>query len=223
MDAGSNAVRRSSKLGLIRAGLFSLCLHGAAGILLDASLPSSGRWTGQAASREGRALEVRFLLAQAVPAPREASPLVSVQPSVGVAPEHSNKPSLFRSKHASFSSPESSIGATPGHQSETLVPIRRYFDASELDVRPKVIQDIVPSAPELAGFSQGGRLVAALWIDASGMVVDIKTEGSTLPPEFVEAAKKRFFRAKFSPGMKDGEAVNSIVQIEMIFARGQKG
>ncbi len=73
----------------------------------------------------------------------------------------------------------------------------RYFAASELDVIPKVQQNIELYPEELQHIRQGGKVVLSLWMSETGKIEKIELVSSELPVIFAEVATQRFMQASF--------------------------
>lgn len=61
------------------------------------------------------------------------------------------------------------------------------------------------------------KAVLALYIDENGVVRRIKTEGEALPAAYQEAARVSFQTASFQPGELHGQAVKSLIHVEVVF------
>lgn len=55
-------------------------------------------------------------------------------------------------------------------------------------------------------------------LDENGLVTDVTVLESNPPGYFEEAAKKAFLHAKFTPGMKDGQPVKTVLNIQVQFS-----
>jgi hypothetical protein len=56
-----------------------------------------------------------------------------------------------------------------------------------------------------------------LYIDESGVVRRVRSEGEPLPPSFEAAAQSAFMAARFVPGSIDGRIVKSLIRVEVTF------
>lgn len=96
----------------------------------------------------------------------------------------------------------------------TLAP-RAYYPAHLLDERPQVRVHVEPAFPPEA--PESGRVKLQLFIDADGRVEEIVVIESEPQGVFEYAAAQAFARAHFTPGKLRGEAVKSLMAIEVLF------
>ena len=75
---------------------------------------------------------------------------------------------------------------------------------------------VQPRFPELAPASSG-RVVVRLHINEAGLVDDVKALRGDPPGAFEAAAIEAFRPARFTPGRKDGVAVKSMLDVELLF------
>lgn len=94
----------------------------------------------------------------------------------------------------------------------------RYFTVDELDQHPAVIHNIPDNPAELRKYPQGGKVVLRLWIDKTGKVVKVEPISSELSQAFVDSARTGFLNSTFSPGRKLGGAVNSVMDVVLLYA-----
>jgi hypothetical protein len=89
-----------------------------------------------------------------------------------------------------------------------------YFLASELDERPRFI-----SQPPLEDIDlppqSSGSLVVQFWISESGSVDIVEIEQTDLPEPIASRLIEHRRELKFSPGLKNGVAVRSLVRYEI--------
>jgi len=97
-----------------------------------------------------------------------------------------------------------------------ILPGPRYFRTDELDARPQIRVRVEPQFPALA-LAPNGRVVLRLYIDEKGDLDDVVVESAEGDGAFAEAARRAFAAARFTPGVKDGVAVRSLVRIEVGF------
>jgi TonB family protein len=91
-----------------------------------------------------------------------------------------------------------------------------YLPGSRLTQRPKPLAQVVVPYPKQASES---RLMVArilVFIDEDGSVAKVVSR-SHLPPEFEEAARNTFEKARFRPGEIDGRPVKARMLIEVTF------
>ena len=137
--------------------------------------------------------------AQAMP---PAQPLVpSVAQPVAQAPELATPPL-----------PASPDAGVPPSASEDY-----YRPRSELTTPPEPIVMIQVLFP--ASFQDKGDYSAqlSLYIDETGRVRRVRVETLGLPPDLQEAASQAFLNAYFQPGRVEGQAVKSLMRVEVAF------
>lgn len=96
-------------------------------------------------------------------------------------------------------------------------PAPRYYPASELDKRPRLLTPIELDPPEIRRVMASGKIILLLWINDLGQVVETAVEDNELPEIFSEAARSVFLHARFVPGELHGQAVNSLMRIEISY------
>jgi periplasmic protein TonB len=87
-----------------------------------------------------------------------------------------------------------------------------------LHVAPAPLAPVVLAFP--ARFSDGGRFVGelTLFIDETGVVVRVRSEGEALPPLLEQAARSAFMNVRFRPGeLAEHGVVKSRIRIEVVF------
>ncbi len=69
------------------------------------------------------------------------------------------------------------------------------------------------------GLLPSGRETGTFWvfIDETGVVRKFEADGPTLAPQLEEVARSSFLAARFEPGERDGQAVKSLIRIEVVF------
>jgi len=95
-----------------------------------------------------------------------------------------------------------------------LVDSDRYHVRSELSQAPKVINDVLITAPPTKG-DFAWRLRIRLFLSEYGFVDRLIVEDSTAPVYVEEDAIKQFRSARYSPGSIDGRQVNSQLVIDI--------
>jgi len=93
----------------------------------------------------------------------------------------------------------------------------RHWKASELDSRPQIKTHVMPEYPKDLPSGVRGRVVLDLYVSEVGVVEDIKVVRAEPAGRFEEAAKRAFWPARFTPGLRKGKAVPSLVRIEVSF------
>lgn len=93
-----------------------------------------------------------------------------------------------------------------------------YLPRSRLSVPPLLRSQVALLWPE-GGETQSGhfRAVLALFIDELGVVQKVRVEGNGLPPALEAVARESFLGASFVPGELQGQAVKSLIRVEVRF------
>jgi TonB family protein len=92
------------------------------------------------------------------------------------------------------------------------------FEVSELDEQPVPIFQTRPIYPvKLRNELVSGQTIVGFIIDKHGNVVDAYVVSAT-EPQFGDAAVASVFQWKFRPGIKNGHAVNTRLQVPINFA-----
>lgn len=94
----------------------------------------------------------------------------------------------------------------------------RYYLPSELDARPQIRTRINPVYPKAAA-EKGitAALTLRVFIDEQGHVENVVAPGKSAADPFVAAAVAAFGAATYTPGIKDGVPVKSLLLIEVNF------
>jgi periplasmic protein TonB len=90
-----------------------------------------------------------------------------------------------------------------------------------LDVAPSPLAPVLLVFPKR--FGDSGRFVGelTLFIDETGTVVRVRSEGETLPPVLEDAARSAFMNVRFRPGeLAEHGAVKSRIRVEVVFESG---
>jgi len=141
-----------------------------------------------------------------------AKPEIHIQPAV--------TPSKDLTSEAPLNPEPSNVRHPPVNgmlPSPALVLPERYFSVSELDVIPRIQQDIDLYPEELQHIKKGGKVVLSLWINETGRVEKVEWVSSELPAIFSEVATRNFMQARFLPGKKNNLAVKSRVDAVLVF------
>lgn len=84
-------------------------------------------------------------------------------------------------------------------------------------VRPVVLVRVLPEYPaEMLSHQQEGRVLLQTFINAQGDVLGVRVLEAT-HPEFGQAAARAVRQWEFSPAMKNGKAVEIVVNIPLRF------
>ena len=94
----------------------------------------------------------------------------------------------------------------------------RVFTPGELDTPPKLLRRVTPVYPEKAR-SRGlnGRVVVRLTVSSEGKAVGVSVHSADPAGYFEEEALRAVARMRFSPGKKDGRAVDTLVLMPFDF------
>lgn len=91
------------------------------------------------------------------------------------------------------------------------------FDVTDLEKRPEALSQVAPAYPaELKKSKVEGVVTLLFVLDETGRVEDPRVENSSRP-EFEKPALDAIRKWRFSPGMKDGQAVRTYIRIPMRF------
>jgi len=94
-----------------------------------------------------------------------------------------------------------------------------YFPVRELDVIPVIRREINIYPAEISTQQESsGKIIIGLWINESGHVVKSELLESDMPEIYGEIATHAFLQADFQPGMKNGNAVKSMVKVVLIYS-----
>jgi protein TonB len=92
-----------------------------------------------------------------------------------------------------------------------------YLRPAELDVRPQIKNHVMPEYPRDVLPGTRGRVILELRIGVDGKVASIDVARAEPGGVFEEAAVKAFSGARFSPGMKRGVPVPTLMRVEVSF------
>lgn len=104
---------------------------------------------------------------------------------------------------------------------EALIPLgepSRYYLAHELDIRPQIMTRVNPEYP--ASALAKGMSVAfqtRIYIDETGRVERVMVPEGEESDLFAPAVVRAFLAARYSPGIRNGLPVKSLVLLEMKF------
>jgi TonB family protein len=105
-------------------------------------------------------------------------------------------------------------GPGPGH---AYAADAFYWPADRLDVRPQIKTHVMPEYPKDLPSGVRGRVVLELRISADGTLDRLSVARSEPRGRFEQATLKAFSAARFTPGMRKGKAVPSLLRIEVTF------
>lgn len=91
------------------------------------------------------------------------------------------------------------------------------FDVADLEKRPEPVSQVSPTyPPEFRKAKIEGMVTLVFVLDETGRVEDPRVENSSRP-EFEKPALDAIRKWRFSPGMKDGQAVRTYIRVPMRF------
>jgi protein TonB len=97
------------------------------------------------------------------------------------------------------------------------LPAPPYVPADQLDVRPLIMTRVMPEYPAQLASGARGRVVLRLFIAADGTLDRLQIAHAEPPGVFDQSALEAFSKARFTPGKKKGQAVPSLLLIEVTF------
>jgi protein TonB len=107
-------------------------------------------------------------------------------------------------------------GRGPG-SGQALAAETHYWPAEKLDVRPQIKSHVMPEYPKDLPAGVRGRVVLELFVAPDGKLDRVRVARAEPQGRFEDAALKAFAAARFTPGMRKGKAVASLVRIEVTF------
>ena len=160
--------------------------------------------TGQGAKIQGKPLLKEFQVSiTGVATPANAIPQLQGQS----ASEPETPPPLASDKEL-----------VPEPSGVVLVNEEPYYKIKELDVVPRPISTTTPRYPETVPASvRRGVVRLEIKLDEDGVVTEVTVLGSQPPGYFEDAAREAFLNAKFTPGMKSGRKVRSLLTLQVHF------
>ena len=91
------------------------------------------------------------------------------------------------------------------------------FNVADLEKRPEAVSQVAPAYPaELKKAKVEGVVTLLFVLDETGRVEDPRVENSTRP-EFEKPALDAIRKWRYSPGMKDGQAVRTYIKVPIRF------
>ena len=91
------------------------------------------------------------------------------------------------------------------------------FNVADLEKRPEAVSQVAPTYPaELKKAKVEGVVTLLFVLDETGRVEDPRVENSTRP-EFEKPALEAIRKWRYSPGMKDGQAVRTYIKVPIRF------
>ena len=102
------------------------------------------------------------------------------------------------------------------------LPAPTYYTTDQLTKRPQPTAEAELDTPELGPIPASGTIVLKLWITALGDVIAVDVEKTDLPEIFSTTAAAAFRNLRFVPGEINGQPVNTMMRIEVIYDDGRK-
>ena len=101
------------------------------------------------------------------------------------------------------------------------LPAPVYYTTDQLSKRPQPLAIAELDAPQIRPIIASGKMVLKLWINAFGAVADVEVERTDLPEVFSRTAVEAFKALRFQPGERNGQAVATIMRIEVTYDDGR--
>jgi len=101
-----------------------------------------------------------------------------------------------------------------------VIPVTEepYYKIKELDVVPRAISSIMPRYPEAVPASvRHGVIKLEIKLDEDGLVTEVTVLSGEPPGYFEDAAREAFLNARFTPGVKSGRKVRSLLKLQVHF------
>lgn len=200
--AGLACARPADAGRVILALAVSAALHAALLIPPGAPHADSNVLPGLVQTLQG-GFPLRLTLLAPEPAPETAAVVAEETPALPVKPmEATGAPQTISLNESTLPA-----GKAP-----------RYYLAHELDVRPQIRSRVNPEYPRSAS-EQGitANLVIRIYIDETGRVEKVAIPATAASGPFADAVSAAFIKAGYTPGIKDGQPVKSLVLIEVNF------
>ncbi|HSG77207.1 MAG TPA: energy transducer TonB [Burkholderiales bacterium] len=93
----------------------------------------------------------------------------------------------------------------------------KYWPAEKLEARPQIKTHVMPEYPKDLPAGVRGRVVLELFVAPDGTLDRVRVASAEPRGRFEQAALKAFSAAGFTPGIRKGKAVPSLVRIEVTF------
>lgn len=185
-----------------------------------------GAWRqGTPAARTTPPVVAMQLLPALRVAPQAPAPVMPTTPAIDMAStsvtgEPSAAPDPGAARQADDAQPTPPTEASDAHPAAG-------FDPDHYWPRPQLTRPPVPRTMVAIDFPVGeptpGRhkAVLALYIDDEGLVQRVDTSDAQLPEPYIAAARNAFLVARFEPGQIQGQAVRSLIHIEVQFDQAE--
>lgn len=176
-------------------------------------------------AKSERTLELRKTSAVDLPPPTEDTPPPQVEEQK--PPEAAPEPQLAETAQQIPLSADLEVATGTGagvlsvneiHSLTAASAIKdEAFDVADLQKRPEPVSQVAPAYPaELRKAKVEGVVTLVFVLDETGRVEEPRVENSSRP-EFEKPALDAIRKWRFSPGMKDGQAVRTYIRVPMRF------
>ncbi len=114
--------------------------------------------------------------------------------------------------------------ATSSYAENPILPLDapKFYPAEQLTHSPVPLEFKELDTPETSNIIATGQMTIKLWIDEQGAVVHVSVEKTNLPPTIVESTVTSFQQMRFTPGERYGQAVGSLITIEVNYDDGRQ-
>jgi TonB family protein len=164
-----------------------------------------------------------WAVALSVAAHAAAMALVQARPAHVVEAERAKLQVLLQPEAAVFVEAKPLPQPAPPARPAKPAVAKHYYKPSELDVKPGIMVHVEPRYPERAAQDAvSGRVVARVFLREDGTVEQVSIERAEPPGYFEYAVEQAFGAARFTPGMKDGQAVKVQMALEVSFGEGER-
>lgn len=118
---------------------------------------------------------------------------------------------------------EASHPSQPRSEGADLLPIPApsYYGTDQLSKRPQPLAEAKLDTPEISPIIASGKMILKLWINELGEVIEVEVEKTELPEMFSRTAISAFKQLRFAAGERHGQAVGSVMRIEVSYVDGR--
>jgi len=101
------------------------------------------------------------------------------------------------------------------------LPAPVYYATDQLTKRPQPLAEADLDTPEIRPIIASGKMILKLWINDLGEVIEVEVEKTELPEAFSRAAVAAFKQLRFAAGERHGQAVGSVMRVEVSYVDGR--
>lgn len=101
------------------------------------------------------------------------------------------------------------------HAGSPVEEVVSYIHTKELDINPVPLNDIDIDVFNHEAIKDDVSAILVIYISSYGLVDRVEIETSSIPSEYLEKIIEIFKKSRFSPGVKNGNAVNSQIRIKV--------